>query len=244
MVTGGRLIYPPLNKVLAWAGLAAVVGVIALFRYIGKSWEKIGPWRKVLVSAPALLAPVLLVGPFLPLLLVYAGVRAYLSPSRRGSRGGSSRGSSQLGSWREGDLVREDERALYDPDGTPIRGGRTTLRVRGRMFGVWRETAVNLLTIDEDHYLVAPLDEPWAYKLRSSRRGELRVGCNIQLFTAEEIGEDDKASVLRAYLRLWRLEVRPWPAPLVLRGIGPNSSEADLRAEAAFHPVFRLHMTV
>ena len=65
----------------------------------------------------------------------------------------------------------------------------------------------------------------------------MRVGRRIQPFTAEEIGEDDKAAVLRAYLRRWR-----WAVGSFFGGSGLNSSDAELRAEGRRHPVFRLHM--
>src|SRR5512144_350185 len=54
----------------------------------------------------------------------------------------------------------------------------------------------------------------------------------IQPFTAEEVGEDDKAAVLRAYLRRWRWAVRSF-----FGGNGPNASDAELRAEGRRHPV-------
>ncbi|HMB03277.1 MAG TPA: hypothetical protein VKP69_05990, partial [Isosphaeraceae bacterium] len=37
--------------------------------------------------------------------------------------------------------------------------GSRILRVRGRTSGAWRETPINLLTIDDKHYLVAPRGE-------------------------------------------------------------------------------------
>ena len=117
--------------------------------------------------------------------------------------------------------------------------GSRILRVRGRTSGAWRETPINLLTIDDKHYLVAPRGETqWVRNLRAAGGGELRVGRRIQPLTAEEIDEDDKAAVLRAYLRRWR-----WAVGSFFGGSGPNSSDAELRAEGRRHPVFRLHMT-
>ncbi len=117
--------------------------------------------------------------------------------------------------------------------------GSRILRLRGHTSGAWRETPINLLTIDNDHYLVAPRGETqWVRNLRVAGSGELCVGRRIQPFTAEEIGEDDKAAVLRAYLRRWC-----WEVGAFFGGSGPNSSDAELRAEGRRHPVFRLHMT-
>lgn len=117
--------------------------------------------------------------------------------------------------------------------------GSRILRVRGRKSGAWRETPVNLLTLNGDYYLVAPRGETqWVRNLRVAGSGELRVGRRSRPFTANEIGEDDKAAVLRAYLKRWR-----WEVGVFFGGVGPNSSDADLHAEGRHHPVFRVHMT-
>jgi deazaflavin-dependent oxidoreductase (nitroreductase family) len=119
--------------------------------------------------------------------------------------------------------------------GVSVLGSRV-LRVRGRKSGLWRETPVNLLVLDGRHYLVAPRGETqWVRNLRSSGGGELRVGRRTQAFTAEEIDDDEKAAVLRAYLKRWR-----WELGVFFAGVGPKSSEAELRAEGRHHPVFRL----
>jgi deazaflavin-dependent oxidoreductase (nitroreductase family) len=116
--------------------------------------------------------------------------------------------------------------------------GSRILRVRGRKSGVWRETPVNLLTFEGGDYLVAPRGETqWVRNLRASGTGELRVGRRTQAFTAEEIDADDRTAVVRAYLKRWRWEVGTFFA-----GVGPESSEADLRAESRHHPVFRLQL--
>ncbi len=88
--------------------------------------------------------------------------------------------------------------------------------------------------------LVAPRGETqWVRNLRVSRGGELRVGRRRQQFTAEEVGaDDDKIAVLRAYLKRWK-----WEVGAFFEGVGPNSSEAEIRAEGRHHPVFRVQMT-
>jgi deazaflavin-dependent oxidoreductase (nitroreductase family) len=122
--------------------------------------------------------------------------------------------------------------------GVSVLGSRV-LRVRGRTSGLWRETPVNMLALDDRHYLVAPRGETqWVKNLRASGGGELRVGRRTQEFTAEEIDDDEKAAVLRAYLKRWR-----WEVGVFFGGVGPGSSEADLRAEGRHHPVFRLQLT-
>jgi deazaflavin-dependent oxidoreductase (nitroreductase family) len=122
--------------------------------------------------------------------------------------------------------------------GVSVLGSRV-LRVRGRKSGVWRETPVNLLELDGQHYLVAPRGETqWVRNLRASGAGELRVGRRTQAFTALEVHDDEKVAVLRAYLKRWR-----WELGVFFGGVGPESSEAVLRAEGQHHPVFRLQLT-
>jgi deazaflavin-dependent oxidoreductase (nitroreductase family) len=117
--------------------------------------------------------------------------------------------------------------------------GSRILRVRGRTSGVWRETPVNLLELDGDHYLVAPRGETqWVRNLRSAGNGELRVGRRVQSFTAEELDGAGKVPVLRAYLKRWR-----WEVGTFFGGVGPDSTDHDIRAEAPSHPVFRLRVT-
>jgi deazaflavin-dependent oxidoreductase (nitroreductase family) len=114
--------------------------------------------------------------------------------------------------------------------------GSRVLRVRGRKSGEWRENPVNLLTLDGDQYLVAPRGETqWVRNLRAAGGGELRVGRRSQPFTAEEIGEDAKSPILRAYLKRWK-----WEVGVFFGGVGPDSSEADIRAEGRYHPVFHV----
>ena len=121
--------------------------------------------------------------------------------------------------------------------GVSVMGSRV-LRVRGRKSGAWRETPVNLLTLDRVHYLVAPRGETqWVRNLRVSGDGELRVGRRVQRFTADEVGDDEKVPVLRAYLRRWR-----WEVGVFFGGVGPGSPDEDLRAEAPAHPVFVVHL--
>lgn len=122
--------------------------------------------------------------------------------------------------------------------GVSVLGSRV-LRVRGRKSGLWRETPVNLLALDGQHYLVAPRGETqWVRNLRESGGGELRVGRRTQGFTAQEVDDDEKAVVLRAYLKRWR-----WEVGVFFEGVGPDSSETDLRSEGRHHPVFRLQLT-
>jgi len=114
--------------------------------------------------------------------------------------------------------------------------GSRELRVRGRTSGEWRATPVNLLAHEGERYLVAPRGETqWVKNLRAAGEGELRVGHHTEAFRAEEVTDDDKVEVLRAYLKRWKLEVG-----VFFDGVSATSSDAELRRIAPDHPVFRI----
>ena len=113
---------------------------------------------------------------------------------------------------------------------------RACSRCEGRSSGQPRRTPVNLLDFEGERYLVAPRGETqWARNLRASGEGRLLVGKRSESFTAVELGDDEKAPVLRAYLKRWKFEVG-----VFFDGVGPDSSEEELRGAAPKHPVFRL----
>lgn len=114
--------------------------------------------------------------------------------------------------------------------------GSRVLEVKGRKSGEWRTTPVNVLTIDGERYLVAPRGHvQWTHNMRAAGGGRLRLGTKLEDFTATEVGDDDKAPILRAYLKRWKAEVG-----VFFDGVGPDSSDDDLRAIAPKHPVFRI----
>jgi deazaflavin-dependent oxidoreductase (nitroreductase family) len=119
--------------------------------------------------------------------------------------------------------------------GVSVLGSRV-LEVKGRSSGQPRRTPVNLLDFEGERYLVAPRGETqWARNLRASGEGRLLVGKRSENFTATELDDDQKAPVLRAYLKRWKFEVGAF-----FDGVGPNSSDDELLAAAPKHPVFRL----
>ena len=119
--------------------------------------------------------------------------------------------------------------------GVSVLGSRV-LEVKGRSSGQPRRTPVNLLDLDGERYLVAPRGETqWARNLRASGEGRLLVGKRSEAFTATEVADEEKAPVLRAYLKRWKFEVG-----VFFDGVGPDSSEDELRGAAPKHPVFRL----
>jgi deazaflavin-dependent oxidoreductase (nitroreductase family) len=122
--------------------------------------------------------------------------------------------------------------------GVSVYGSRV-LEVRGRKSGDWRRTPVNLLHYDDADYLVAPRGHTqWVKNLRASGEGRLRVGRRTQSFAARELTDDEKAPLLRAYLKKWKFEVGVFFA-----GVGPDSSDDELRRIAPDHPVFKLTKT-
>ncbi len=125
--------------------------------------------------------------------------------------------------------------AVLTGRGVSLLGSRV-LEVKGRSSGQPRRTPVNLLDFDGERYLVAPRGETqWARNLRASGEGRLLVGKHSESFAAVELGDDEKAPVLRAYLKRWKFEVGAF-----FDGVGPGSSDEELRGAAPKHPVFRL----
>jgi deazaflavin-dependent oxidoreductase (nitroreductase family) len=119
--------------------------------------------------------------------------------------------------------------------GVSVLGSRV-LEVRGRKSGEWRRTPVNLLTFEGDRYLVAPRGQTqWVRNMRASGEGRLLLGRRTEPFTATELSDDDKPPMLRAYLKRWKAEVG-----IFFEGVGPDSTDEELRRIAPDHPVFVL----
>jgi deazaflavin-dependent oxidoreductase (nitroreductase family) len=125
--------------------------------------------------------------------------------------------------------------ALMTRAGVSVWGSRV-LEVRGRKTGEPRRTPVNLLVLDRDRYLVAPRGHTqWVRNLRASGEGQLWLGRRAEPFTATELPDDDKPPLLRAYLKRWKAEVG-----VFFDGVGPDSTDEELRRIAPDHPVFKL----
>ena len=119
--------------------------------------------------------------------------------------------------------------------GVSVYGSRE-LQVRGRTSGELRRVPVNLLTVDGQDYLVAPRGETqWVRNLREAGEGGLRVGRHQHPFRPTEMADDAKVDILRAYLRKWKFEVG-----MFFDGVGPDSTDDELRAIAPRHPVFAI----
>jgi deazaflavin-dependent oxidoreductase (nitroreductase family) len=116
--------------------------------------------------------------------------------------------------------------------------GARTLEVRGRKSGQPRQNPVNPLTMDGQTYLVAPRGEAeWVRNVRAADgRLALILGRRRQEWVATEITDlDRKVPILRGYLKKWKAEVGQF-----FGGVGPDSSDDELRAIAPRHPIFVL----
>jgi deazaflavin-dependent oxidoreductase (nitroreductase family) len=119
--------------------------------------------------------------------------------------------------------------------GVSILGSRE-LHVRGRSTGAVRTTPVNLLTIGDQRYIVAPRGQTqWVRNIRVAGGGELRLGRRIEPFRAVEVADQDKPAILRRYLRRWKFEVG-----VFFDGIDANAPEETLLRVAPRYPVFRV----
>jgi deazaflavin-dependent oxidoreductase (nitroreductase family) len=120
--------------------------------------------------------------------------------------------------------------------GVSIWGSRI-LEVRGRKSGTPRRTPVNLLEVDGRQYLVAPRGEgQWVKNVRADGgRLALILGRRRDERVAQELSEDEKSPIIRAYLRRWKMEVG-----VFFDGVTADSDDAELRRIAPDHPVFVL----
>lgn len=115
--------------------------------------------------------------------------------------------------------------------------GSRVLEVKGRKTGEPRRVPVNLLTFEGQEYLVSPRGETqWVRNVRAADgEFDLLLGRRRQHRTATELADDEKVTVLRAYLKRWKAEVG-----VFFDGVGPDSTDDELRAIAPKHPAFRL----
>src|SRR3954468_1211841 len=92
------------------------------------------------------------------------------------------------------------------------------------------------LKLDGQRYLVAPRGHTqWVRNLRVSGSGRLLVGRRAEAFSAAELDDLEKPTILRAYLKRWKWEVGQF-----FGGVGPDAGDDELRRIAPDHPVFRI----
>jgi deazaflavin-dependent oxidoreductase (nitroreductase family) len=114
--------------------------------------------------------------------------------------------------------------------------GSRILEVRGRWSGELRRVPVNVLSVGDRRYLVAPRGETqWVRNLRKAGEGALVVGGHSEHFQAVEVPVAEREPILRAYLRRWE-----WEVGRFFGGVGSDSPTEDIERIAPDHPVFRI----
>ena len=115
--------------------------------------------------------------------------------------------------------------------------GSRVLEVPGRTSGQPRRVPVNLLSYDGGEYLVSPRGHgQWVRNVRANDGSlDLLLGRHRTHRVATEVADVDKVDVLRAYLKRWKAEVGAF-----FDGVGPDSTDEQIAAIAAKHPVFVL----
>ncbi|GAA5061506.1 nitroreductase family deazaflavin-dependent oxidoreductase [Streptomyces similanensis] len=114
--------------------------------------------------------------------------------------------------------------------------GSAELSVRGRKSGRLQRVPVNPHTHGGAQYLVSARGHSqWVRNMRAAGGGELRVGRKVREFTAVELPDAEKLPILRTYLERWGWQVNEY-----FQGVTAASSDEEITAAAADHPVFRI----
>ena len=75
----------------------------------------------------------------------------------------------------------------------------------------------------------------WTRNLRARGEGRLFLGRHAEPFAAVELPDDEKPTLLRAYLKRWK-----WEVGAFFDGLGPDSTDEELRRIAPDKPIFRI----
>ncbi|MFB7169299.1 nitroreductase/quinone reductase family protein [Streptomyces sp. NPDC056254] len=115
--------------------------------------------------------------------------------------------------------------------------GSAELSVRGRTSGKMQRIPVNPHRYQGAEYLVSARGHSqWVRNMRVAGSGELRVGRKVRAFTVVEVTDPvEKSAILRTYLEKWGWEVNQF-----FQGVDAKASDAEIRAIAGDHPVFRI----
>jgi deazaflavin-dependent oxidoreductase (nitroreductase family) len=116
-----------------------------------------------------------------------------------------------------------------------LAGKRThILTVTGRKSGKRYSTPVQVVFLDGERWLVSPYGErSWVLNARAADRVELTRALKTERVRVEEVGPEQAAPVLRAYLR-------STPATKAYFDASKDAPLEEFVAEAPRHPVFRL----
>lgn len=111
---------------------------------------------------------------------------------------------------------------------------RQLLTVTGRRTGLPRTTPVDVMCLDGTSYLVAPYGTvSWVLNVRAAGVVDLSRQGRTRRYLATGLGPAEAAPVIRSYIARVPVTRGWWSAHA-------DASDAELRAEAATHPVFRL----
>jgi deazaflavin-dependent oxidoreductase (nitroreductase family) len=114
--------------------------------------------------------------------------------------------------------------------------GLYLLTVPGRKTGIPRTTPVAPLENDEGRWLVAPYGpDGWARNARAAGRVTLRRGRTTESLVVTELQAAAAAPILKQYLAEHPFTVGAY------FDVDKDAALEDFAAEAAQHPVFRLH---
>jgi hypothetical protein len=115
-------------------------------------------------------------------------------------------------------------------------GSMHVLSVPGRRSGVVHSTPVSLLTVDDERYIVAGLnDADWVRNARAAGGGVLRHGRTEEHVSLVELPIGDRAPILRAFPQLI-----PQGVPFFTRLYGVSADPEAFAELAGTCPVFRV----
>ncbi|MEO8828521.1 nitroreductase/quinone reductase family protein [Lapillicoccus sp.] len=114
--------------------------------------------------------------------------------------------------------------------------GSRVLTVRGRKSGTPQQIPVNLMPLDGERYLVSPRGiTQWVRNARAAEEVTLGVGQRVEHVRLVEVPVEDRVPVLRVYLDRWG-----WEVGRFVEGLTKDSTDAELAAEAAGIPAFKV----
>jgi deazaflavin-dependent oxidoreductase (nitroreductase family) len=114
--------------------------------------------------------------------------------------------------------------------------GFQILKVKGRKTGKIYSIPIRMLELDGNRYLVALQGETfWVKNIRAQGGGQLEFGGKTTDFKIEEIPNNEKLPILRAYLKRW------WSVSKPLTPItSPDAPDEEFIRAEPVHPVFLL----
>jgi deazaflavin-dependent oxidoreductase (nitroreductase family) len=111
---------------------------------------------------------------------------------------------------------------------------RYVLTVDGRKSGVARSTPVDVMTVGEQRWLVAPYGEvSWVKNARAAGQVELSRGGKSSRWKAEEVRGSDAVPAIRRYIASVPVTGSYWE-------VAADASDEAISAASEHHPVFRL----